>query len=306
MPPTYATCPPNLGELLESHGRFVQSLGASMRIGRRLMLEKTDFDAVQLRRRNLHRAVLPFCRLSCSDLRESTFSEAELPGCDLTAADLTDANFTKADLRGADLSRAVLTNTRLNEAQLGPYQAGGNGITTRLNAASLKGASFVGAVLQDTSFEKANLQDACFAFARLENVSFTGADLRGADFALADLGHGMGEAILAAGGKLTTPMPQAELQAILTEHQEWVRSDGKTGRRAMLRGCNLADASLARLNLSGANLSETNLTGADLTGALLICTDLRGANLLRVNAAGADFRGAMLDGSFGFTPLVSA
>lgn len=306
MPPTYATCPPNLGELLESHGRYVQSLGMSVRIGRRLMLEKTDFDALKLRGRNLHRAALPFCRLSCSDLRESNFSEAELPGGDLTAADLTDANFSKADLRGADLSRAVLTNTRLNEAQLGPYQAGGNGITTRLHAASMKGASFVGAVLTDTSFEKANLQDACFAYARLENVSFAGADLRGADFALADLGQGMGEAILAAGGKLPTPLAPAELQAILAQHQEWIRSDGKQGRRAMLRGCNLTDASLARLNLSGANLSEANLSGADLTDALLICTDLRGANLLRVNTAGADFRGAMLDGSYGFTPMASA
>lgn len=306
MPPTYATCPPNLGELLESHGRYVQSLGSSVRIGRRLILEKTDFDAVQLRRRNLHRAALPFCRLSCSDLRESIFTEAELPGCDLTAADLTDANFSKADLRGADLSRAVLTNTCLNEAQLGPYEAGGSGMTTRLHAASMKGASFVGAILREASFDHANLQDASFAYARLENVSFAGADLRGADFALADLGQGMGEAILAAGGKLATPMEPAELQTILAEHQQWVTSDGRQGRRAVLRGCNLADAVLARANLSGADLSEANLSGADLTGAMLICTDLRGANLLRINATDTDFRGAMLDGSFGFTPLVSA
>lgn len=309
MPPTYATCPPNLGELLESHARFVQSIGGSVRIGRRLNLEKTDFDAVQLRRRNLHRALLHFCRLSCSDLRESNFSEAELPVSDLTAADLTDANFTKADLRGADLSRAVLVNTKLNEAQLGPYKPAGSddaGVTTRLHAASLKGASFAGATLTEASFEKANLQDASFAFARLDRVSFAGADLRGADFALADMAPGMAEAIQAAGGKLATPIAAEQLQAIVAEHQDWIRSDGGKGRRAMLRGCNLSNATLANLNLSGADLSEANLAGADLTGALLICTDLRGANLLRVATAEADFRGALLDGSYGFTPTVSA
>ncbi len=309
MPPTYATCPPNLGELLESHGRYVQSLGGSVRIGRRLQLEKTDFDAVQLRRRNLHKALLPFCRLSCSDLRESNFSEAELPACDLTAADLTDANFARADLRGADLSRAVLVNTKLNEAQLGPYKPAGSadpGVATRLHAASLKGASFAGAVLTEASFEKANLQDASFAFARLEKVNFFGADLRGADFALADMAPGMAEAVQAAGGKLPKPVAPEQLQTIVAEHQDWISSDGGRGRRAMLRGCNLANAMLAKLNLSGADLSEANLAGADLTGTLLICTDLRGANLLRVTATEADFRGALLEGSYGFTPMVSA
>lgn len=308
MPPTYATCPPNLGELLESHGRYVQSLGGSVRIGRRLQLEKTDFDAVQLRRRNLHKALLPFCRLSCSDLRESNFSEAEMPASDLTAADLTDANFTKADLRGADFSRAVLVNTRLNEAQLGPYKPAGAdaGVTTRLHAASLKGASFAGAVLTEASFEKANLQDASFAFARLEKVNFFGADLRGADFSRADLAPGMAEAVQAAGGKLPKPVAPEQLQAIIAEHQDWITSDGGKGRRATLRGCNLANATLAKLNLSGADLSEANLAGADLSGALLICTDLRGANLLRVTTAEADFRGALLEGSFGLTPTVNA
>lgn len=307
MPPTYASCPPNLGELLDSHGRYVQSLGMSVRIGRRLLLERTDFDAVQLRRRNLHRAALPYCRLSCSDLRESNFSEAELPASDLTAADLTDANFAKADLRGADLSRAVLTNTRLNEAQLGPYKPSGSdtGMTTRLNAASLKGASFVGAMLNEASFEKANLQDASFAFARLDKVSFLGADLRGADFALADLGQGMAEAVEAAGGKLARPMATSQLQAIIAEHRDWVRSDGRNGRRAMLRGANLSSAALTGADLSGADLSEANLAGADLSGALLICTDLRGANLARLQAADADFRGALLDGSFGYRPVVT-
>lgn len=309
MPPIYATCPPNLGELLESHGRYVQSLGGSVRIGRRLQLEKTDFDAVQLRRRNLHRALLHFCRLSCSDLRESNFSEAELPVSDLTAADLTDANFAKADLRGADFSRAVLVNTKFNEAQLGPYKSAGSGdagVATRLHAASLRGASFAGAVLTEASFEKANLQDASFAFARLEKVNFLGSDLRGADFALADMAPGMAEAIQAAGGKLATPMTADQLQAVIAEHQDWIRSDGGKGRRAMLRGCNLANSTLARMNLSGADLSEANLAGADLTGALLICTDLRGANLLRVATADADFRGALLDGSFGFRPTAGA
>lgn len=307
-PPPYSPCPADLGERLESHGRYVQSLGGSVRIGRRLQLERIDFDAVKLTRRNLRQAILPFCRLSCSDLRESSFHEAELPGCDLAAADLTNADFARSDLRGADLSRAVLTNTKFDGARFGPYRDGHTDlgqIATRLNQASIRGASFAGATLQDASFDKANLQDTSFAFARLENVSFRGADLRGASFALSDLGAGMADAIEAAGGAVARPITAELLQGMVADHAAWIASDGTRGNRAQLRGLNLAGAKLAHADLSGADLAETNLAGADLSGAKLICTDLRGANLSRASIDKADFRGAMLDGTFGFMPAGS-
>src|SRR3546814_8682398 len=86
--------------MIESHGRYVLSLSGSVRLGRQLQLERTDFGPIMLRRRNLHRAVMRFCGLSCSDLREADFSHSELTGCDLSAADLSTANFARADLRG--------------------------------------------------------------------------------------------------------------------------------------------------------------------------------------------------------------
>lgn len=306
-PPPYSPCPTDLGERLESHGRYVQSLSGSVRIGRRLQLERVDFDAVKLTRRNLRQAHLAFCRLSCSDLRESSFLEAELHGCDLTAADLTEADFAKADLRGADLSRAVLSGTKFDNAKLGPYHDGHTdlGQITRLHQARITGASFNGAMLTDASFEKANLQDTSFAFARLENVSFRGADLRGANFALSDLGAGMADAIEAAGGAVARPITAELLDGLVADHAAWIASDGARGKRARLRGLNLSGANLAHADLSGADLAETNLACADLSGAKLICTDLRGANLSRATIDKADFRGAMLDGAFGFMPVGS-
>lgn len=303
----YAPCPPSFSDLLESHSRFISSMGKQVQMGRRLQCERIDFGAIKLMGKNLTRASLPLCKLSCADLRESSFAEAEMMACDLSAADLTSANFIRADLRGADLSRAVLTNTRFNDAQLGPYQSSQDIASqiTRLHAAKIRGASFSGATLVEAAFDKANLQDTSFAFARLDNVSFRGADLRGANFAKTDLGAGMAEMIEAAGGKVERPMTAEHLQEALAQHAAWIASDGRRGSRAVLHGLNLAGAKLVAADLSGADLSEVNLAGADLSGAKLICTDLRNANLSRTRLEQADFRGAMLDGAFGFMPVGS-
>ncbi|MEK9968143.1 MAG: pentapeptide repeat-containing protein [Ferrovibrio sp.] len=301
---TYAPCPPRFSDLLESHRRFVSSMGNQVQMGRRLQCERIDFGAIKLMGQNLHRASLPLCKLSCADLRESNFVEAEMMACDMSAADLTSANFAKADLRGADLSRAVLTNTRFNDAQLGPYQSSRDEASqaTKLHSAKIRGAVFSGATLLEAAFDKANLQDTSFAYARLENVSFRGADLRGANFAKADLGDGMADMIEAHGGKVERPMGKEQLLEAIAQHAEWIASDGRRGSRAILHGLNLAGAKLVAADLSGADLSEVNFAGADLSGAKLICTDLRHANLSRARIQNADFRGAMLDGAYGFMP----
>ena len=53
-----------------------------------------------------------------------------------------------------------------------------------------------------------------------------------------------------------------ELQQVLHDHVQWIKSCRKSGKRANLSGANLSDA-----DLSGANLSVANLSGADLIGA---------------------------------------
>lgn len=115
------------------------------------------------------------------------------------------------------------------------------------------------------------------------------------------------------------------LMATLDQHQEWVATHGKRGRKADLRGQDLRgtavdlsryclkdamleNAILANMNLSGcqlngaflvkADLKGANLRHADLSGAYLIETDLRSADLRfaelqRTDLTGAKVRGAL-------------
>jgi uncharacterized protein YjbI with pentapeptide repeats len=80
-----------------------------------------------------------------------------------------------------------------------------------------------------------------------------------------------------------------DLEIILEQHRDWVKSNGRSGRQA----------DLSRLNLEGADLTDTNLQGALLNGTVLkgadlLLTDLQGASLLQANLAGANLLGARL------------
>jgi uncharacterized protein YjbI with pentapeptide repeats len=80
-----------------------------------------------------------------------------------------------------------------------------------------------------------------------------------------------------------------ELEIVLEQHREWVRSNGRTGRQA----------DLSRLNLEGSDLTDTNLQGALLNGTVLkgadlLLTDLQRASLLQANLEGANLLGARL------------
>lgn len=120
---------------------------------------------------------------------------------------------------------------------------------------------------------------------------------------------------------------QETLASILEQHQLWIKSGGKNGKRADLYGkdligiklgrANLRRADLRRANLRraklyGADLYEANLDGADLYEADLdeanLCrASLIGANLIGVSLietkldgadlCGANLRGAMIEGT---------
>ena len=95
---------------------------------------------------------------------------------------------------------------------------------------------------------------------------------------------------------------QNELNEILTEHDLYLRTDGKEGQRAdlsnaYLSGVDLRDANLCNANLSEADLSEANLCDANLRYATLRHTNLSRANLRYVDLSGADLTIADLSGA---------
>ena len=76
---------------------------------------------------------------------------------------------------------------------------------------------------------------------------------------------------------------------VLKDHALWLDSAGERGKRASLRGANLAEASLWRANLQEADLREANLVGASLQRARL-----QGADLQRASLQGANLHKARL------------
>ena len=70
-----------------------------------------------------------------------------------------------------------------------------------------------------------------------------------------------------------------ELKEILEQHELWLDSNGKKGKRADLTGAYLTGADLRCVDLTSADLTSADLYGADLSGANLRCANLTGANL---------------------------
>ena len=93
-------------------------------------------------------------------------------------------------------------------------------------------------------------------------------------------------------------MTQEQLNEVLKQHKVWLDSDGKEGKRAVLRytdltcvdltGSDLTGADLTGADLSGLNLRYTNLSDVDLTGAVLRNADLRFADLTEANLIDID------------------
>lgn len=113
-----------------------------------------------------------------------------------------------------------------------------------------------------------------------------------------------------------------QIQQILQEHQKWLNTDGRMGKKAVLIGADLSgaylyganlvkadlkQATLSGANLTGANLAEADFSVADLSGAILyqaslVKTQFKGANLQRAalfgaNCQEADFEAADLQGA---------
>ena len=97
-------------------------------------------------------------------------------------------------------------------------------------------------------------------------------------------------------------LDESALDAIIADHQAWLKSDGQEGVRAGLdetdlRRAKLMDCDLSDLSATGADLRKADLTRAKLRGADLRDADLRRATLYRADLRGADLRRANLEGA---------
>jgi len=89
---------------------------------------------------------------------------------------------------------------------------------------------------------------------------------------------------------------------LLALHQTWVRSDGREGKRLVLRGADLRYATLTNTTLAGADFTEADLLGVQFGDSSLYRTVLRGANLVGASITGpyvnqVDLTGANLTGA---------
>ncbi len=87
--------------------------------------------------------------------------------------------------------------------------------------------------------------------------------------------------------------PADAVAGVLDAHGQWLRTAGREGKRADLRG-----RSLAGMDLSGVDLREAELRDVELRGADLRHADLRGANLRHGDLRESRLEGARLQESW--------
>lgn len=99
-------------------------------------------------------------------------------------------------------------------------------------------------------------------------------------------------------------MDQETLDRVLDAHQQWLDSNGKRGRRAMLAGADMSNMDLNSVCLERADLSGVDLTDSDLSEAILGkaklsraklgSADLSNASLRETDLTWADMKGVRL------------
>lgn len=92
-------------------------------------------------------------------------------------------------------------------------------------------------------------------------------------------------------------MYQKKLNEILKDHEEWIETNGRMGKRADLHELDFSWADLHGLDLSWADLHGAYLCEADLRDTNFYNANLYGANIYRADIRGANFCGAYLRGA---------
>jgi len=294
-------------ELLEKHRRYLRNQSG----GARAMLRQCDLSGLDLSGGDWTNSEFMVCKFDGATLQRAVFRHANLFGSRFNNCDLSGADFEKADLRGAKFELANLTGAHLGGADLREGMVIDATVTldgdtgSRFTNAILKGAKlpnarckavdFSGALLDGTDFSDADLRNASFHGAELIDPILRGAQLAEADLRSAVLKGDVGQRLQNSGAAL--PQSRLKLEAIadrLKQHELWVGSEGKAGRRLNLSGCNLQGVDLSGRLLAAAKLDHTILAGANLKNVNLAAAVLTGANLQGANLDSAELRGADL------------
>jgi len=333
-----------IGDMLDTHELWRSTRGregakADLRGAdlRRLELPGVYLVDVDLEGADLTEAVLSGSRIE-SSLKGANLSNAHLEGVVFCGANLEGAALVEAHLAGATISGSSLRGADLHGAQL----SGAALSSSDFSEANLVGAELQGAFhgesrgylffklmsdeLRGLAFDCANLSGADLRGARLsplvvdqygselrEPVSFREANLENADLGDGNFDEVDFEGAILDGVRRSSKRSgiRAKFAEVLAEHQRWIDSNGREGRRAELEGADLrgmrlgAAANLRRADLRRAHLEGANLAGADLSGAQANGAHFEGAILEDLVAdqhelncfEGASFHGAVLSGA---------
>lgn len=308
----------DLNPILAAHERFAAYQG-----GKRAQLTRKRLDGLNLANRVLSEADFSGCSLMGatlygSNLQRASLYCADLRGCNLQAANLSRADMRGASFRGANLSYAILDSGDLRAARMmivgpngtsvmdrrspGEDKAGSSDIPDGVDFTncSMKHVSFGNAKLDNANFSGAIMDGARFKGAKLTNAKFKGAVLTGVDLKELNLPKEALEGCVLD----ITPAAFAkvdDLKAMLTSHEQWISSEGATGKTAVLDSEDLrplqdftAGRRLTGLSAKGVVALNLNFSGCRLQAAKFDNADLRGANFSECDLRGASFKGANL------------
>ena len=287
----------DLDEVLEKHKKF--SLG--QKGGQRSILKFVDISGLSLRGADLSQSDFTGSNLTNTDLSNGIFVSCCFFACDLRNANLENANFRRADFRGAYVAGANLTGADLDSADLREgkiMNQGSDGILdnakqdesysynaiftgAKLSETNLSGVKAISADFSDADMTGVSLHEADLTGVTFEGANLTNADLSGSDLTDANLQDTvMSGTVLKSvemrGAKMDSMLGDSkmgetleergeDLEELLSNHKDWVRTAGKKGAQMNLSGVdlryieNLRLYPLTAIKAVGANFMDQDL-----------------------------------------------
>ena len=100
--------------------------------------------------------------------------------------------------------------------------------------------------------------------------------------------------------------PPVGVMRVIFDHQRWLSSNGRFGRRMVREGLDFNDCDLAGVDFSGADLTFTNFNRGSLNGARFVGATLQNSEFRNCDVEGTDFSGADLFGALFVTNHTAA